>query len=245
MSDPMRTLIVDDEASIRFFLSQTLRRAGHEVKEAATGEAALAVLRDTPVDLALLDLKLGGRVDGLRLLEAIRWRWPAAIVIILTAHGSLDSALTAIREGVDGYLLKPAESEEILQTIQEAIDRRRRGEPSAEGKAEPPTGVLSYGSITIDPDRYLVTLNGEPVTLTPSEFKLLHYLMEHSGRVLAPMELVRVVQGYDADYPYEARQIIKWYVHRLRSKIEPDPAHPRYILNVRGVGYTFGERAET
>jgi len=125
MPEPVRTLVVDDEKGVRFFLEETLRRAGHEVVAATSGEEALERLRETPFDLALVDLKLGGRIDGLRVLEAVRWRWPATAVVILTAHGSLDSALAAIREGVDGYLLKPVEPDEVRLVAQTALERRR------------------------------------------------------------------------------------------------------------------------
>src|SRR5690554_6574215 len=104
--EQVNTLVMDDESGIRFFIKETLQRAGHNVTTASSGEEALDILRDTRFDLVMLDLMLGGRVDGLRVLEAIRWRWPEAVVIILTAHGSLDSAMEAIREGVDRYLLK-------------------------------------------------------------------------------------------------------------------------------------------
>jgi DNA-binding NtrC family response regulator len=106
MPKPITTLVVDDEEKIQLFLAETLKREGHVVTTVGSGEEALDLLQDTAFNLAILDLKLGGRIDGHRVLEAIRWRWPAMVVIILTAHGSLDSALEAIHEGIDNYLLK-------------------------------------------------------------------------------------------------------------------------------------------
>ena len=106
MTERMHTLVVDDEKSICFFLSETLQRVGHTVVTANSGEEALNLLRDTGFDLAMLDLRLGGRVDGLRVLEAIKWRWPETVVIILTAHGSLESAIDAIREGVEVQMVR-------------------------------------------------------------------------------------------------------------------------------------------
>lgn len=126
MVDIRRTLVVDDEESIRFFLSEMLEQMGHVVTAVASGEDALDRLQDTAFDLAILDLKLGGPVDGQRVLEAIRWRWPATVVIMLTAHGSLESAVEAIHEGVDGYLLKPARPSEVRHAIQEAYYRRQK-----------------------------------------------------------------------------------------------------------------------
>lgn len=236
MTETIRSLVVDDEAGIRFFLDGTLRRAGHEVITAESGEAALTLLRDSAFDLAIVDLHLGTHIDGLRVLEGIRWRWPHTAVIILTAHGSLESAIAAIRENVDGYLLKPVEPAEVLAAVRTALARRQeRGQPP-----EAPTPLLRHGTIAVDLDKFRVTVGEQAVELTPAEFNLLKYLVENAQRVVPPKELLRVAQGYDAGDQHAARQAIKWYVHRLRSKIEPDPNHPRYILNVRGVGYTMG-----
>ena len=236
--EPMHTLVVDDEEGVRFFLERTLRSAGHEVVLASSGEAALDRLRDTHFGLVLLDLNLGDRVDGLRVLEAVRWRWPDTIVLILTGQGSLESAVVAIREGVDGYLLKPVEPYEVRRAVQEAVDRRRRVATASQEEAPP---LLQRGPFSVDIKKHTASLGDQPLELTEHEFSLLVHLMENADRVISPKELVRVVGGYEADSTYEARQIVKWYVHRLRRKVEPDPSHPRYILNVRGVGYRFAE----
>ncbi len=239
MSDKLHALVVDDEAGIRFFLAETLRKAGHTVELAGSGEEALERLRTTPFDLVMLDLKLGGRVDGLRVLEAVRWRWPGTMAIILTGHGSLDSAMAAIRDGVDAYLLKPVEPKDLRQAIQEASERRRkRALPQPRDERQQ---VLRHGPFCIDLSRHLATLDDEPLDLTTREFKLLAHLMRNANRVIGPKELVQVVQGYECDSLYEARDIIKWYVHRLRRKVEADPSNPRYVTNVRGVGYRFAE----
>ena len=237
MTAQVHTLVVDDEEGVRFFLEETLRRAGHVVATASSGEEALDRLRDTQFDLVVVDLKLGGRVDGLRVLETARWRWPDVVVVILTAHGSLESALAAIREGVDGYLLKPVEPEQVRQTVEEALGRRRsavRGQE--EGEQEP---FLRHGPFSVELEKHLVTRDGQPLELTSREFQLLVHLMQNASRVVTPREIVRVVGHYEVEDLYEARQIVKWYIHRLRRKVEPDPGKPRYILNVRGVGYRF------
>ncbi|MHB0856841.1 MAG: response regulator transcription factor [Anaerolineae bacterium] len=238
MNEQVHTLVVDDEEMVRFFIQEALQKSGHIVTTASSGEEALDRLRDTAYDLVLVDLKLGGRVDGIRVLNAVRWRWPATTVVILTAHGSLGSAMAAIREGVDGYLLKPAEPEELRQIVDEALERRR-GLMHAQQEAE--QHILQHGPISVDLERHQVTLGDQSLDLTPHEFKLLVYLMENAHRVVTPRELVREVRQYESDNQYESRQIIKWYIHRLRQKLEPDPSNPRYILNVRGVGYSLGE----
>jgi DNA-binding response OmpR family regulator len=237
MTDLLRTLVVDDEERIRFFLTETLGRMGHIVAAAASGEEALDRLRDTAFDLAILDLKLGGPIDGQRILEAIRWRWPATVVIMLTAHGSLESAVDAIQEGVDGYLLKPVRPAEVRRAVEEALYRRQKLLEA--GQQDRGEHLLQRGPFTVDLKRHQAAFEGRPLDLSPRDFTLLVHLMQNAPQVIGPKELVRVVRQYEPDHLYEAREIIKWYIHRLRKKVEPDPANPRYILNVRGVGYRF------
>ncbi len=239
MLDSAHALIVDDEAGVRFFVERTLQRAGYIVATAASGEEALAQLRETSFDLLVLDLRLGGQVNGQRVLEAVRWRWPETAVVILTAHGSLESALDAIREGVDGYLLKPVEGEELLTTVQTALARRRPATLAAE--SPPHRSVWRWRDLTIDLDKHQAARGDQPLQLTPHEFRVLAHLMQKAPQVVSPQELVQAALGYECQDLHEARAIIKWYIHRLRRKVEPDPAHPRYILNVRGVGYTLGD----
>ena len=237
MNQQMNTLVVDDEKGIRFFLQETLHRDGHTVETASSGEEALAKLRDTHFDLVMLDLRLGGRADGIRVLEAIRWRWPETMVIILTAHGSLDTAMAAIREGVDGYLLKPVDPSEVREAIREALERREMIAQRA--KEEEERHIIKGGPFTVDTQKHQAFSGEEILDLTPCEFKLLTHMIQNAERVIGPPELVEIVRDYKPEDLHEARQIIKWYIHRLRQKVEPEPSSPRYILNVRGVGYTF------
>jgi DNA-binding response OmpR family regulator len=237
MSGILRTLVVDDEERIRFFLQETLQRSGHVVTTASNGEEALERLQETSFDLVMLDLMLGGRIDGQRVLEAIRWRWPGTIVIILTAHGSLESAVSAIQEGVDGYLLKPVRPDDIRRAVGEAVERRQM---LVEAEQDGDSGhILKRGPFAVDLQSRQVTYGEKTVDLTPSEFKLLVHMMQNAREAISPPELVQAVRQYKPEYLQEARQIIKWYVHRLRRKVEPDPSNPRHILNVRGVGYMF------
>ncbi len=236
MPELVQTLVVDDESGIRFFLEETLQRLGHTVVTAASGEEALDRLREKRFDLIMLDLRLGGRVDGMRVLESVKWRWPATMVIIMTGHGSLESALSAIEEGVDGYLLKPVEPDEVRQAIKTATDRRER---LAEAQETEEPGLIEHGPFAVDQIQHQATYEGRPLDLTPREFTLLVHLMKNSPEVSPPEELVWVVRNYKPEHVYEAREIIKWYIHRLRQKVEPEPSSPRYIVNVRGVGYKF------
>ena len=239
MTEPIQVLIVDDEEGIRTALAEILRREGYIITTADSGEEALARLRETAFDVAILDLRLGGRVDGLRVLEAINWRWPATAKIILTAHGSLDSAMEAIREGVNAYLLKPVRAQELRQTVKQVLERRRQKASEMAGPQGEEESIVRSGPFEADLDARVVMLDGMPLDLTVCEFELLVHLMRNHRRVVPPPELVEVVRDYECSHLQEARDIIKWYIYRLRRKVEPNPSRPRYILNVRGVGYTF------
>ncbi|MEN8241483.1 MAG: response regulator transcription factor [Chloroflexota bacterium] len=233
------TLVVEDEEGIRFFLKETLEQIGHQVTTAVNGEEALTLLREMQFDLVMLDLHLGGRADGIKVLEAAKWRWPEIIVIILTAHGSLETAMTAIQEGINGYLLKPVSPAEVRQVVNEAIGKQK---PIAAAAQAAPPSTLQWEGLSVNLDKHHVEMNGERVDLTASEFKLLAFLMEFKSQVHSPQKLVLVTRGYDSDDKHESKEIVKWYIHRLRKKLESNPADPKYILNVRGVGYTFGEK---
>lgn len=244
MTEPIRTLVVDDDEGIRFFLEEALRREGHTVVSAAQGDEALNKLRDTRFDLAIIDLKLGGHIDGIRVVEALRWRWPETVIIILTGHGSLNSAMSAIREGVDRYMLKPVKAEELREAVTDALQQKEalvEWIHDREEKKEEEKEILQEGPFFIDLTKHLAKRNGEPLDLTPSEFDLLVHLLQNAHRVVPPPELVEVVRDYHPETLQEARQVIKWYIHRLRQKVEPDPSNPDYIINVRGVGYRYGK----
>ena len=237
MDQQIHTLIVDDDEGIRYFLQEVLASEGHAVVTVSSGEEALESLRDQRFDLAFLDLNLGGRIDGLRVLEAISWRWPGMARVILTGHGTLDSAMSAIREGVDAYLLKPVKAGQVRQVAQEALAKRPGGESTAPAAIDP--SHLQRGPFVVELDSGRVTRDDQPLELNSAEYKLLVHLMEHHERPVPVQELVQVVRGCQCDHVHEARDIIKWYVYSLRQKVERDPSAPRHILNVRGVGYTF------
>ncbi|MGC9468994.1 MAG: response regulator transcription factor [Anaerolineae bacterium] len=233
MSEEIRILAVDDEPGIRTFIKESLESAGYTVATAADGAEALDRIRETRFDLVILDLKLGVRIDGMRVLEALRWRWPDAAALILTAYGSMQSALKAIRVGVDAYLLKPVEPAELRRAVDEALSRR-----ASHGRAES-HGHLARGPFDVNLERRLIEREGNELELTPQEFKLLVYFIKNAGRVIPPTELAEVVRHEQPEDLKEARQIVRWHIHRLRQKVEPIPDQPRYILNVRGVGYTL------
>jgi two-component system alkaline phosphatase synthesis response regulator PhoP len=236
------TLIVDDEANIRFFLRQALERSGHQISEACSGEDAYDMLRETFFDVAILDLNLGGKVDGLRILEAIRWRWPATVVIILTGYGTLESALSAIQEGIDGYLLKPVEASEVRKAIEDAWRRAQHRRAASDKHSE---NVLRHGGLCLDIARHCLEVDGRQVDLTPQEFRLMAYMLTAPHRTFSTDELAQVVQQYRPQDKQEARDLIKWYIHRLRKKVEQEGERPRFIINIRGAGYRLGDGSLT
>lgn len=232
--EKIHTLVVDDEPGIRFFVEETLHRSGHDVSTVKSGEEALNTLRNTPFDMVILDLRLGGKVDGIKVLEAIRWRWPETSVIIFTAHGSLDTALQAIDHGIEKYVQKPLSPKELRKVVEEVLEARKSERRSAKDERHQ---ILRKGPFEVDEGLHRVRMFEEELDLTPSEFNLIVHLLRNDDRVISPEELVEVVRGYKPEDVIEARQIIKWYIHRLRQKVEKDSSHPEYILNVRGVGY--------
>ena len=248
-------LVVDDELPMRESLQEILELEGFQVSQAESGEAALAILERMPVDLMLLDLKMKG-IDGLQTTEAAKHLKPDTVIIMLTAHGTLESAIGAMRCGAFDYLLKPAAVADIIASVQRglnhhtqmlrqrdlmglmqrAITELQPAAPPASAKA--PDAHLKLREIELDLQRHVAIVRGQILDLTLTEFKMLTYLMEHVDQVISPRELVGAVQGYQAD-EHEARAIVRVHIRRLRQKIEPDPDQPEYVLNVRGVGYVF------
>jgi DNA-binding response OmpR family regulator len=252
-------LIVDDERAMRESLLEILELEGFQVSQADSGELALKILEQTPIDLMLLDLRMKG-MDGIQVTEAAKQIAPETVIIMLTAHGTLESAIAAMRRGAFDYLLKPAAVSDIIASVQRGLSHRAQMlrqhdlvglvqraihelQPPAGTVVEPPADrQLSLRSINLDLQRHIATANEQLLDLTLTEFKMLAFLMEHADQVLSPRELVAAVQGYDAD-EHEARAIVRVHIRRLRQKIEPDPDQPVYVLNVRGVGYLFAATA--
>lgn len=254
-----RILVVDDELAIRDGLTSVLEAAGYAVDAVESAEAALEYLESREVDLALLDIRMAG-MSGVTLMQEIKQRWPEVAVILLTGYASLDSAMAAVRAGADDYLLKPSRAGTIIESVARALDRhlreRRREELLRQlrigltqldeefGVAhEEPIPVLRVADLSVDLLRHEVRRGSELVNLTPTEFDLLTYMMRNVNRVISHQELVREVQGYEAEV-WEARELIKYHIYALRQKLEPNPANPQYIRTVRGVGYKLSPPEE-
>lgn len=250
-------LVVDDETVARKSLAEILRLEKFHVKTAANGEQALQILNDEQFDVILLDLKMPG-IGGIEVLQRVPALAPNCKIIVLTAHGSLETAVEALRHGAHDYLLKPASPEDILKSVttgiaqRSEIERKRRlleqMETSlqqlkdVEGIEEVTSlrsSIVSLGEgVNVDLERREIWKNDSKVTLTPTEGKLMKVLIENKGRVLSHKELVVLVQGYKTT-DWEAPEILRPLVSRLRRKLSVFPGGKNWIMNVRGTGYVF------
>lgn len=219
-----RILVVDDEPQIRRALRSGLSAQGYEVLLAADGEEALDLAATKPVDLVVLDLGLPG-IDGFEVCRQLR-EWSSIPVIVLSVRAGEKEKVAALDQGADDYLTKPFSMEELLARIRANI-RRARAVPQSEP-------VFSTGDLTIDMARHLVTVAGQEVRLRRMEYEILRYLALNAGRVITHRVLLREVWGPDYE---EETQYLRVHIGRLRSKIEPEPARPRYIITEPGVGY--------
>jgi DNA-binding response OmpR family regulator len=218
-------LVVEDESFTREFISTSLRRAGYRVTAVEDGANALRIVRDVPLDLAVLDVGLPD-MSGWQLCEQVRSTIDLPI-LFLTARRSETDIVRGLRVGADDYLVKPF-APAVLAARVEAI--LRRVGPRAE--AEP----VRLPGLTIDIGRGTVLRDEVPVALTASELRILATLAREQGGVVDARQLALEAQGYDLS-KVEASRLIKVHVSNLRQKLEPDPRTPRYILTVRGIGY--------
>jgi two-component system response regulator RegX3 len=221
-----RVLVVEDEESISDPLSYLLRQEGFEVAVAATGPDGLAEFDRGGADIVLLDLMLPG-LSGTEVCRALRAK-SSVPVIMLTARDSEIDKVVGLELGADDYVTKPFSSRELVARVRAVL--RRRGEASAD---EPP-GALEAGPVRMDVERHVVTVDGAAVSLPLKEFELLELLLRNAGRVLTRGQLIDRVWG--ADYVGDTKTL-DVHVKRLRAKVEPDPANPKHLVTVRGLGY--------
>ncbi|MFO0850966.1 MAG: response regulator [Gemmataceae bacterium] len=219
-------LVIEDEMPIRRFLRASLAAEGYRVEEAATGEEGIKKATAQPPDLVILDLGLPG-ADGQEVLRRLRG-WLTAPIVILSARDQEKQKVEALDAGADDYLTKPFGMGELLARMRTAL---RHALPRAADGA-----VIQVGDLRLDLAARVVTRAGEPVRLTPLEYKLLALLMRNAGKVLTHRQLLRDVWG-----PQDVHEshYLRVFVATLRRKIEPDPTQPRYIQTEQGVGYRF------
>lgn len=262
MASPATILVVDDEAVVRRVLSDALSKEGYRVRNVSSAEDCLAALSAEQADLLLLDLQLGD-VDGVEVMGTVRTRWPQTEIIILTAHGSMMSAIAAVRHGAADYLLKPVGVDALRARVAEVLARQRavreRQEgirhmyqqlqalvaaeglaPQPPGPSLPPGQIYVAGPLTLDVQRHTARMDGRAIDLTPTEFAILLALAAQPGSVVPCAQIVRSFQSGVNDEE-EARQVLRPHIVRLRRKLESDPSRPTYVQSVRGVGYRWGD----
>ena len=249
-----RLLIVDDESNIRSALVRALNLVGYHAEEAASGKEALTLLAQTFFDLMVLDLCLPD-IEGVAVMQQAQQLQPGLLIVILTGHATLESAIAAVKSEAVDYLRKPAGVHEIIDAVTRALQKRAaraqreqlaRALDLLQSDATPAlltavNGSLSIGPLKLDRSNRLVRINDQPVrtiVLSRGETAVLASLMARPNHTLSCQQLVQAAWGYHADRK-EAESIIRPYISRLRSKIEHDRTEPRLIRTVRQHGYLF------
>jgi two-component system, OmpR family, KDP operon response regulator KdpE len=217
-----RVLVVDDEPQILRALQLKLRTAGYAVETAATAEEALMKAAMRPPEAIILDLLLPDR-SGTEVCRELR-TWSRVPIVVLSAVGEEGEKIAALDAGADDYVTKPFSGDELLARVRAQL---RRSTPASRP-------VLEIGDLRVDLEKRLVTVDGEPVSLTPIEYDLLRLFARNEGKLLTHPTILREIWG--PAYREESNYL-HVYVSHLRRKIEPDPARPRYLLTQPGVGY--------
>jgi two-component system, OmpR family, response regulator len=222
-----RLLVVDDEPNIRELLSASLRYAGFEVETAADGQQALALAETYRPDLLVLDVMMPG-LDGFGVVRRLRQAGRRTPVVFLTAKDAAEDKVSGLTLGGDDYVTKPFSLDEVIARIR-AVLRRTAG---AQQVAESPR--LTFADIELDEESHEVVKSGELISLSPTEFKLLRYLMANAGRVLSKAQILDHVWNYDFNGD---ANVVESYISYLRRKV--DTTEPRLLHTIRGVGYTL------
>jgi DNA-binding response OmpR family regulator len=235
-------LVADDELIERQTLTDILRLEGYHVAAVANGEAAVDYIRQNPVDLIILDLRMPG-MNGLDVIKVINRISPDIEIILLTAHGSIESAIDALRSQIHDYLLKPASPAQIINSVVRGLARRNaklreRDRQQADVSSDENAVITLRDGTVVDYGRRLVRSETQTVFLTPAEGRLLRIFVENIGKVFTHRELVLLVQGYSTTQQ-EAPEILRPLVSRLRQKLTEVPSLMQRIVSVRGTGYVF------
>ena len=228
MTSERRVLVVEDDPRIALLLLDYLRSEGFDAQALADGQLALAEVRHAPPSLLILDLNLPG-LDGVSLCRAVREFSDVPILMVTARIDELDRLL-GLNSGADDYVCKPFSPRELVSRVKAVL---RRTEPSSVSGKEP---IAVDERLQIDLDRREIFVEGKPVKLRPTEFRLLYHLVSNAGWVVPHDQLLAKVWGYE--YQTETHYL-RLYINYLRDKLEQDPHNPKYILTERGVGYRF------
>ena len=232
METPKNILVVDDEADLVELVSYNLKKEGFIVDSASDGETALTKIRKGKYGLLILDLMLPG-IQGMELCRILRNDPKTSVlpIIMLTAKGEEVDRILGLEMGADDYMSKPFSPRELVARVK-AVLRRSKEKPVSEK-------ILKIGDLEIDRERYVVSVRTKPVKLSATEFKLLLFLAERKGKVFSRDQLLDAVWRDEA---FVEPRTVDVHIRRLRSNIEEDPAKPKYIKTMRGIGYFFDAR---
>ena len=219
----VRILTVEDDERIRTAVSLALEEEGWEVEETANGEDALVAFAQDPSDVVLIDIMLPG-IDGFEVCRRIR-RLGDVPIVMVTARSDSHDVVAGLEAGADDYLRKPFDPKELSARVRALLRRSRPSESPAQ---------MVVDQLEVIPDEGVVRLAGDEVHLTRTEFRLLVELASSPGKVMSREDLLERV--WARDY-FDDERLVDVHVRRLRTKIEPDPANPRYVVTVRGMGY--------
>jgi DNA-binding response OmpR family regulator len=242
MTTRANILVVDDEPVERQTLADILRLEGYHVSSVANGEAAVDFVRLNPVELIILDLRMPG-MNGLEVIKVVKRISSDVEIILLTAHGSMESAIEALRSQIHDYLLKPISPAQIIDSVNRGLAHRNlklqmKDQQQADLSSDDNAIVALSDGTVIDFGRRLVRSGSRTVFLTPAEGRLLRIFVENIGKVFSHRELVLLVQGYSTTQQ-EAPEILRPLVSRLRQKLEDVPVLMERVVSVRGTGYVF------
>jgi two-component system, OmpR family, response regulator RpaA len=226
----LRILIIDDDPVITEIVTVNLEMTGYQVTHAGDGVKGQALAIQMTPDMIILDVMLP-QIDGYTVCQRLRRddRTADIPILMLTGMGQTQNKVEGFNAGADDYLTKPFELEEMMARVR-ALLRRTDRIPQAAKHGE----ILNYGSLTLVPERFEAVWFTQTVKLTHLEFELLHCLLQRHGQTVSPSEILREVWGYDPDDDIET---IRVHIRHLRTKLEPDPRHPKYIKTVYGAGY--------
>jgi len=224
-----RVLVVEDDEAMAVALRDGFSYEGHEVLVARDGEAGLRMATEDAPDLMILDVMLP-KMTGLEVCKQLRSDGSALPIIMLTARGQEIDKVLGLKLGADDYVTKPFSFMELMARVEAVL---RRSQPGGGARRSP---IHEFGNVTVDLDHHEATKSGDPLELTPREFRLLGYFLEHQAEVVSREQLLDAVWGYDT-IPFT--RTVDTHVAKLRKKIEDDPSDPQHLITVHRLGYKF------
>jgi DNA-binding response OmpR family regulator len=229
-------LIIEDSRPMQRTLQRLFESDSLGVRIASDGEEGLESFRQETPNVVVLDLKLPG-LSGKELCRSLKAEMPSVPIVVLSANADVDDKVVLLELGADDYVTKPFSPKELLARVRRAMRRNvRKQQAAVNAEAAAPRDLLLFGDVEIDFTSMEAKRSGNPVSMTAQEFKLLRFLSRSTDRVISREELLNEVWGYQ-NYP--STRTVDNHILRLRQKLEPDPAHPRFFVTVHSAGYKF------